>query len=190
MEIRSSGYRVYLKSIGMKDADRIAELANDPELAKNLYRFPSPYTRADAVRFVELAMQSLSNGTAFHLSIRLSDSDTLVGMLGIAPIDLNNKKVEMGYWLGKDYRGKGYANDACVLMMNFVFEHLNLNKIVARTWLHAEKSAKLLERLGFRKEGVLLEDEFDKDRFYDVNLYGILKSENRNKIKIEVKEIR
>lgn len=190
MEIRSKGFRVYLRSPELGDAAVIAAQANDPEIANNLANtFPYPYTKADALMFIDFAKRSLADKTGVHLAICDVESGELMGMCG-ASVDQRNKKIEIGYWLGKKHWGRGYAKEGVKLMLAYVFQNLKFNRATAKTFPGNEKSAHILESLGFKKEGLLRENELRSGKFIDEVFLGLLKKEYKEKAKIEVKEIR
>lgn len=190
MEIRNPEFRVYLKSPAPRDVDVISELANNHDISKNLHNtFPNPYTRADAIAFIDFAAAGLSSGAEVHLAIFTRDANELIGMIGLR-VAVKDRNAEIGYWLGEKYWGKGYVKEAIRLMLAYGFEKLKLNRIYAGAFSHNEKSMHILERLGFSREGTFRENELKEGKFLDSVYFSILKREYNEKLKIEVKEIR
>ncbi len=191
MKISAMGYSVRLKNISTDDADRIALLANDPDIANNIAapgKFPYPYTRGDALAFIESARMAYLEGEGIHMCITLNDHITTVGVIGIKHIDLDNKKGEIGYWLGKEFWGKGYAKEAIMLMTGFAFSRLKLNKIYANVLKFNQRSISLLIKLGFKKDAELRANIRYGDKFVDELIYSILSSEYQEKARIDVEE--
>jgi [ribosomal protein S5]-alanine N-acetyltransferase len=187
MKISSENFRVYLKTLGIEDAQAITEKVNDREITLNTLTIPFPYERQHALAFIEFATQKYSLREEYHLGIHLQNGE-LIGVCGLTNIDSVNMKAELGYWIGRDYWGKGYANEAMQLIMYFGFKNLKLNKIYAHVFGSNERSIKLLERLGFSQEGLLKEDVFHAGvgRFMDAFSYSILKKEFPSKLKVDV----
>ena len=90
---------------------------------------------------------------------------------------------ELGYVFNSDYWGNGYAYESSRALLSYVFENCNARRIVANCNPLNSGSWKLLERLGFRREGTLLKnvyffkDEANNPIWLDTYEYGILKEE-------------
>ncbi len=98
-------------------------------------------------------------------------------------LNWNDRKMEIGYWLGASFQGKGLVTNACRVLINHAFYELNLNRVEMRCAVENKKSRKIPEKLGFREEGIILEAEWLRDHFTDLVIYGMLADEwqNRNK---------
>lgn len=168
--------RVYLSDVGPSDAFAMAENSNDYETARNVPNMPYPYTIDNAMTFIEFARLRRLERLDFHMAVRLLDN-TLVGMCAIANIDMLNSKAELGYWIGKNYRENGYANEAIRLMLHFGFRTMGLNRIYAKVLTSNENSAKLLDTLGFSREGTARGEVLHMGKFMDVITFSMLKGE-------------
>jgi RimJ/RimL family protein N-acetyltransferase len=189
MEIKAEDCRVYLKSLSPGDAEAIATLANDYDIAYNIAewgKFPHPYTVPDALYFIDDARRNLMDGVAVHFGIRLASNSELIGVTGISKIEQRNKKAEVGYWIGKPFWKKGYATEAVSMLISYGFDELGLNKIHAVTFGFNKASAHLLEGIGFKKEGTIKENVMHKNGMEDDLLYGLLKSEFGKKMDIKI----
>lgn len=187
MKISASGFKVYLETPKMDDADSIWRIGNDPEVLINVSPMPSPYGHEDAVQLVSFAQQRLLLGEDFHMCIRLEDKQ-LVGMCSIAKLDRLNKKVELGYWLGRTYWGNGYAREAIRLIMGFGFSSLEVNRIYATVLVGNDRSIKLLESLGYVREGIERDGIFHMGKFQDDLVFGILKKDYKDSISVLVEQ--
>jgi len=115
---------------------------------------------------------------AIHLGIYLAGSGELIGFLQIACIDRENERCKIGIVVGDRSRwGAGYATEALRLAVRHVFTALDLNRIGAETYANNPRSIRLLQRVGFRREGVLRESVRRVDGFVDELLYGLLRRE-------------
>jgi [ribosomal protein S5]-alanine N-acetyltransferase len=192
MEIRVKDFRVYLKSLGIEDADAIAQYGNDYQVAYNIGEwgtFPHPYQKADALSFIEFATKGYMEGREMHLGIRLVESNALIGVLGLKNISAKNKKAEVGYWIGKDFWKKGYGGEAVSTIVEYGFSKLQLHRLEASTFTFNEASVKILEKIGFLREGISRDNVFHKEDFVDNIFFGLLKSEYKSKVSINVKEV-
>ena len=189
MKMGSPGFRVHLKAPGPGDAEEIARNANDYDIAHDVASsgdFPYPYRLEDAKAFIDMAVNARVSGSAHHFVICLDD-DKAIGACGLFNIDSKNRVCEIGYWLGKAHWGKGYAKEAVSLLLQFGFGELKLNRIEAHTFATNERSAGLLQSIGFRNEGTLRSSVIQEGRFVDNMLFSILCTEYKS-IPIEIGE--
>jgi len=86
--------------------------------------------------------------------------------------------VTIGYFLAEDYWGKGIASEAVKVLINFLFEEVNINRIQAEVMPLNETSKKVLLKNGFLKEGLLRQATFWSGKgVVDLEIYGLLKEE-------------
>lgn len=97
-----------------------------------------------------------------------------VGLIGLLGIDEKNSKAEYYISMGEhEYQGKGVATKASKQLLAYAFYVLKLNRIYLYTESENTKAQKLFERVGFKKEGLLVDDLFSKGRYVDRYAYGI-----------------
>ncbi|PEF73475.1 GNAT family N-acetyltransferase [Bacillus pseudomycoides] len=107
-----------------------------------------------------------------------NQSDKLVGI--IESMDFNQKvnMVSIGYFLAEDYWGKGIATESVRMVVKFLFEEVNVNRIQAEVMPVNEVSKKVLLKNGFIKEGVLRQASLWSGKgVIDLEIYGILKED-------------
>jgi hypothetical protein len=189
MEVSARGQRVYLKSLEKGDAAEMAKKANSKEIARYIGRpgeFPSPYSETDAIAFIDDAAARLRDKSAFHFGIRLNGGG-LIGVCGVHRLDYSSMKGEIGYWLGREHWGKGYAREALTLLLGFCFNGLRLNRVTATAFSFNERSIRLLNALNFVKEGTLRQNTLYGDAFIDDIVFGILADEYGKSTDVRVK---
>jgi ribosomal-protein-serine acetyltransferase len=105
--------------------------------------------------------------------------DSIVaGRIGLHYFDHQNKICAVGYWLGKEFVGKGIITSSCKKLIEFAFTELSFNRIEIKCGVGNDKSAAIPKRLGFIKEGVLRQAELVNGKFIDLNLYSLLKNDD------------
>src|SRR4051794_25025002 len=104
----------------------------------------------------------------------------IAGSLGCHPIDWSNKHCSIGYWVSADQQGRGLMTQCCVSMIDYLFEELDLHRVVIQCGTGNTKSCAIPQRLGFVREGVLREAEWVNDRWVDLVVWGMLRQEWRN----------
>ena len=169
------GKRIYLRPLRIVDAKLIVELAKDKSVAR-FTRIPHPYTIKDAYKFLRDCNKKRREGKAHNFGIFLKDN-TYIGSIGIHEISRINKKCEMGYYLGKRFRRKGYMTEAVKVISKFIFNKLKLHRIEITIHPKNLRSQKLIERIGGKYEGYMREGVYLKDKFVDARLYGILEKD-------------
>jgi RimJ/RimL family protein N-acetyltransferase len=172
------GKRIYLRPLRMSDAREITEQAKDRSVSR-FTRIPHPYTIKDARKWLKRAESGWKEGTHYNFGIFLKDN-RYIGSIGIHEVSPLNQKCEIGYYLGKSFRGKGYMTEAAMLILKFIFNEMKLHRI--EVTIHPEniRSQKLIGRLGGKYEGYLREGVNLKGKFVDAKLYGILKKDIKN----------
>src|SRR5665647_2576406 len=143
--------RLAMRAPRLEDAKTVAALANDRRIAENVARIPHPYRMADAESFISGA--NTAGGEAVFL-ITLRD-ETIIGACGLM-IDSKAKEQtpELGYWLGAQHWGKGYATEALHAVIDYAFTDLGYVALQAGCRVTNPVSRRVLEKCGFQWTGV------------------------------------
>ena len=169
-----------LRTWSDEDAPTLFSLttANRELLAQWLPWVPSIQQENDSLRFIQADNDDPIAGETLEFGIW--HQDTLVGCLGLRDISRQHKHAKFGYWLGKDFHGKGLMTTSCRALLNYCFDELDLNRIEIRAAVENLASQNVAKRLGFSFEGVLREAELVQNRFLDLQVYSKLKSDVEN----------
>ena len=134
------------------DHDRFIAFASDDDVWKNLSdHFPHPYTMADAEAWV--AQQS-GVDPAKHFAI--CDPQGPIGRIGLTFRQRGpSHSAEIGYWLGKPFWGRGIMTAALQVVTTYAFETLALVRIEAQVRTNNTASIRVLEKLGYKRQGPL-----------------------------------
>lgn len=112
-------------------------------------------------------------GAAWYWAMRRTDGGGFVGSCDLSDIDWRHKRAEIGFIMGKDAWGQGYALEAMRAVMAFAASQ-GIKRVWARTHVGNSRSDSLLERLGFEQEGYL-KGHIDRDgERRDCRLWGML----------------
>lgn len=144
--------RLVLREWREADKRLYADIIGDPHVRRF---FAGVGSYADADAGIERAKQRLAeNGFGFLALERKADGQFL-GMLGMAPFDdvvrnaiPGNPRVEIGWQLGKDFWGQGYAPEAAHAVLDFGWTVARLAEIVAITAWHNRPSRRVMEKIG------------------------------------------
>jgi RimJ/RimL family protein N-acetyltransferase len=174
---------IALRLPAQRDVDAITAACQDPDIPR-FTRIKSPYTRADAVSFVELAVEhwrdcepSRADRTTATpgLSFAIADgsTDQLLGCIGVHPRE-QAEVAEIGYWVVRDARRRGIATRAVKLASPWAFRELDLQRLELLTRTDNVASQGVAERAGFTREGLLRSYITLGDRLTDVHMFSLL----------------
>mmetsp|Transcript_22971 Transcript_22971/g.73873 ORF Transcript_22971/g.73873 Transcript_22971/m.73873 type:complete len:188 (+) Transcript_22971:21-584(+) len=151
------------------DETTLVAQANDKEVSRNLRdRFPHPYTLKDAEEWIAYAATSATN---FAIVV----AGKAVGGVGLElGSDVHRKTAEVGYWLGRDYWGRGIATAVVTAVTSWAFRTHDLVRLDAGVYASNPASARVLEKAGYRFEGRLRKSVFKDGLHLDQLLYAAI----------------
>lgn len=168
--------RTFLRPIEMKDNAQIFGYRSDSET--NKYQGWIPKTLDDVNAFISKNPDEIDKPeTWFQLVIMEKSTNKIIGDIGIHFIDSDNLQCEIGCTLSKEYHGKGFASETMKATVDYLFRKLDKHRIVTSIDPRNMNSIKLVERLGFRKEGHFKESLLIDGVWVDDIVYAILKRE-------------
>lgn len=172
VEIRAT--RIVLRPWRKADEVALVREANDREVWRNLRdRFPHPYTAADARAWIGGCETA---GVTMHFAIALDDVP--VGGIGLdRRTDVHRQNAEVGYWLGRAFRGRGLATEALRAIVPYAFDELAIERLEAGVFEWNPASCRVLEKAGFRFEGRLRRRAVKDGHVLDELLYARLRGE-------------
>jgi RimJ/RimL family protein N-acetyltransferase len=141
--------RLMLRQPTLADVKAIAGLANDRRIAENTRRLPHPYSQEDAIAFVR-ALASDNRETVFLIE----NNFVPVGMVGVDWREADAP--ELGYWLGVEHWGQGFATEAARAVIDFTFEEFDVEHLMSGARVANPSSRNILEKCGFQWSGVEL----------------------------------
>jgi [ribosomal protein S5]-alanine N-acetyltransferase len=168
---------VRLKIRPYSDADipELVPLIGAREVAATTGRIAHPYTVEHAKQF----LARIEADPEVRMAVTLRTDGRMIGGVGLRLVE-DHQHAELGYWLGVNYWGKGYATEAAREMLRYGFEVLTLHRIFASYFKGNEASGRILKKLGMRYEGCQREHVRKWDQFLDLELYGLLRKDWQN----------
>ena len=167
--------RLTLRAFTLEDAPRVQRLAGDVEVATTTLTIPHPYE--DGVAEDWIGTHAERWASARHLTLAITtEKDGLVGAVGLQQRS-PHRRAELGYWIARDFWGRGYATEAAGAVVAYGFRELGLNKIDAHYLARNPASGRVMEKVGMSREGVLRQHIVKWEEPEDVIMYGILASD-------------
>ncbi len=145
-----TGERLVLRPYRPGDERDIVAQANNRDVSVNLRdQFPYPYTHADAVAWIARCGEQDPT-----VNFAITIADHVIGGIGLdRDSDVFAHGAEIGYWLGAEHWGRGYATEALVAASDWAFTELGLLRLYAGVFSSNPASARVLEKAGYRREG-------------------------------------
>lgn len=130
-----------------------------------------------ARRFIRIGREAWLSERTVRLGIFERQTGTLLGNVELDNVNLRRGQAELGYWVRSDCTRRGIASEAARPMLAYAFETLGLHKVRADVAVGNFASARVLEKLGFSREGTLREDRPIGSEWVDHWRYGMLERE-------------
>ncbi|MEV0678123.1 GNAT family protein [Actinosynnema sp. NPDC050436] len=171
-----SAKRLVLRRFRSEDARAFAAYRSEPEVAR-YQTWEPPFSLAAAEEFVR-EVGSLDPAEPGWFQYAVEAGGVLIGDVGVH-LHHNRRQADIGYTIATAHQGNGYATEAVGRVLEHLVVERGLHKVSAECDARNERSAKLLQRLGFRLEGHLVEHTWTKGEWTDDLLFGLLAREWR-----------
>ena len=158
------------------DAAELAKVLSDKEILDNLRDgLPYPYTEQDGAAFIS-AMLAADERETFAFAVTVQDK--AVGSIGVfRQGNVHRRTAKLGYYIAKEYRGKGMMTEAVRQICTYVFDNSDILRIYAEPFSYNAASCRVLEKAGFQYEGTLRCNAVKNGRILDMKMYARLKDE-------------
>ncbi len=149
--------RLRLRCLRTDEAPRFAALANHWEIARWLAALPHPYLLVDAQNWIREMQHRHQQPLPRSFAICLKATDEVIGGGGLDGSTADgSERPALGYWLGLDYQGQGYGQEAATAFIDYGFNKLGLTAIEAYADPDNVRSQKLLQAVGMQPDGLKL----------------------------------
>jgi ribosomal-protein-serine acetyltransferase len=132
----------------------------------------------DTLNFIR--SEQAKHNTTGEIAAGIWSGQRFAGTIGTHAIDRLNRKVEIGYWLSKDFRGRGIMTDACRAVVRYAFRELELNRVEIRCATGNLASRAIPARLGFVHEATLKEAQLLYGTYHDLEIWRMLRKDYRD----------
>ena len=166
--------RLTLRRFTPADAERFAAYRSDPDVAR-YQGWDAPVPLTEAAESVERFGQADPEAPGwFQYAVDLDG--VLIGDLGVN-LHKNLMQADLGFTFAAEYQGKGYASEAVRGLLEYLFVERELHRVSAEADARNTASARLLERVGFTREGLRLSNSWFKGEWTDDVLFGLLRDD-------------
>ncbi len=168
---------IVLRKIRTKDAEEVFETIcqNRQFLRQWLPFVDQTQTKADTENYIRMLLEEKDQPRNEVFTIWYFHE--FAGLAGFKDIDPINHKTEIGYWLAENMQGRGIMTRTVRKMTGYGFQAMNMNRIQIKVAIGNTRSSAIPKRLGYGFEGVERSGEFHTDRYFDLEVYSMLKNE-------------
>lgn len=172
---RVIGQRVTLREFRWEDLSEIRKWVTDERTARGLSSvFMKPQTWEQTEQYLR---NLLDGGAGANFVIAGKEDLKYLGQCNLMMVDHVARKAEMAIVVQEEHTGRGIGFEAGMLLLDFAFRQMNLNRVYLKVYADNLRAIRLYEKLGFRHEGRLREDAYRDGKYEDTLMMGILRSE-------------
>jgi ribosomal-protein-alanine N-acetyltransferase len=168
--------RLVLRPFVPEDAPELQRLAGHVEISRNTLTIPHPYPDGAAEQWIAARAGRFETSGDLQFAIVSRDSGVLAGSVGLV-VNREHERGEIGYWIGVDFWGRGYAAEAAGAVVDYGFGVAGLNRIFASHFAGNAASGRVLQKAGMRHEGTQRQGFKKWGEYLDAELYAILRSD-------------
>ncbi len=173
-----TGSRVRLRALSATDADELFALHSDQRVMR-YWSFPAWTARDQAVAQIARYARERESAEFYSWAATPIDSDRLIGTCSLHDLQREHARCAIGYALHPAYQGRGLAREMLALALGFAFDVLDINRVEADIDPLNLASCRLVERVGFQREGYLRERWRVGGGVQDTAFYGLLRGDYR-----------
>ncbi len=171
------GEKVYLSPRSVDDASKYVAWLNNYDIAKFLRQYTNNINLENEKDYL---LKEEPN--SYHFAIVDKETDELIGSIGLMNVDNISRTAELGIFIGdEDHLSRGYGSDAIKLLLNFGFNHANLNNIMLNALSFNKRALKAYEKCGFKLFGTWPKACYGEGEYHDLVFMYILKDDFNKK---------
>jgi aminoglycoside 6'-N-acetyltransferase len=176
--LRRDTERLVLRAFRDSDLPSFLDYRSDPEVAR-YQSWDVPYAVDEAARLIaEMKVKTPGTpGQWYQVAIERKTTGEHVGDCAFHIPRDDPEQAEIGFTIARAFQGRGYATEAVEALLGYLFEALHLRRVVATCDARNDRSARLLERLGLRREAHFVENVRFKGELGSEYLYAMLARE-------------
>lgn len=147
--------RIYLRKINLKDANDLFEYASNENVTR--YLTWNPHKSIEETKAYLLNVATKYDLNTYRWVICLKENNKVIGTIDVVRLDKENEEAEIGYVLNEKYHNHGYMSEAFNGVIDYLFNEVNLKKIIACYQLGNIASKRVMEKCGLKKEHLIKE---------------------------------
>ncbi len=164
----------------MVDLDDFHRIISSAGITEGTLSFPEEPDEQWARERLQRVLERSSDNECYFAHAHLLDAPD-AGAIGNISLDIiqPHARGHLGYMIDECYRGRGYATEMLIAVVEHAFENIGLQRVCATTWTWNQSSSKLLSRAGFTREGRSRQHYCKNGEYIDADEWGMLASDPR-----------
>ena len=173
--------RLLLRPFTRADAPEVQRFAGDYEVASRALALPYPYPDGAAETWIVSLAPGFEQGDQVVYAVTRRGEPGLVGAVGLVEIDHSHGRAELGYWIARPCWDRGYATEAARAVIGYGFSALGLHRVYAMHFSRNPASGRVMAKCGMVHEAHLREHVRKWGAFEDIDVWGILSDDRRER---------
>lgn len=172
--------RLILRPYTLGDLDDLYAIQSRTDVARYLYWAARDLDEVRESLKLKMGTTSFEDeGDTMTLAVELPETGQVIGDVMLNWVSREHRQGEIGYIFHPDHHGHGYATEATEVVVRMGFDGLGVHRLIGRLDGRNTASARLLERLGMRREAYFVQNEVVKGEWTDEAVYAMLEDEWR-----------
>lgn len=168
--------RLVLRSLRKTDANDLFSHGSDPEIHR--YMGSEPYAaKVDALKTIEACGVSREKVQVLIWAMELKATGRVIGLCGFNPVAPTQARANLTFELSRELWHRGLAIEAAARVIRYGHRELRLNRMGGYCWQENIASARVMEKVGMKYEGLLRQLQFAKGAYHDLRFYSHLPSD-------------
>ncbi len=155
------------------DETDYAKYANNKKISLNMHRLPYPFTIKDARKRIDFFIKEYKKRKPNFITLAIEIDGEVVGWISANKFE--GHSCSIGYWLAEKHWGKGLMTKIVKKFVSQIFKKYKLKRIEADVYDHNPASMRVLEKCGFKKEGILRKKYLKDGKYLDTHIYSKIK---------------
>lgn len=166
--------RLRLRPFAACDAADVQRLAGGVRIANTTLAIPHPYPDGAAERWIAWQPQAFDDNAEIVYAATEKSGGELLGAVSLMGVSALHARAEIGHWIAAGHWGRGYGTEAARAAIAYATSRGDISRIVGRCMARNPASARVLEKCGLQREGVLVQHVSKDGRFEDMLAYGLV----------------
>ena len=168
------GKKILLRELRIGDMLVLNNLINDNEISNNVVGWSKPVTMEEQNNW----FKNLNKDNNIRYAIcDLKDENNAIGTVIVSKIDWKNRSCSIDVKILTEKQGSGYGNESIVIILNYIFNELNMNRVFVNILDYNNSSIKMFEKNDFLLEGVQKQAIYKNGEYHSLLLYALLKED-------------
>jgi len=156
------------------DEKSLRKNINNKKIYQNTFRIPYPYTLKNAKEWIVKDLKNQKKKKPKEINFVIDINNEVVGSISLDEI-IEKHKAKIGYWLSEKHWRKGIMSKAVKLVTGFGFKKMKLKRIYADIYYWNKASIRVLEKAGYKREGILKKNIKKDNKIFDSYLFAKIK---------------